>query len=269
MHLPRAVARVSQAVVGGTCTCGSRADRLGGRARRTRRQCRAAQRAPAAHSRAPSAPSRLKARADANAIHLRWRAPARGRAMRYRIERGGRPIARVDRTRRSFTDRRVGPGRTYRYRVRALGRAGARCARRAPCGSRSRGPPRRPRARARRPSPRSSRRPAASRRRPTCRVAPRVRRRLRDADPDVPWPGVRGDVVGVPSGSTDTSGSVGRPAAEQGHDDCARKLQRRRWRARAQPAQRGRHAVRRGADPAVARLGRGRRLDADRQLYGR
>jgi hypothetical protein len=85
-----------------------------------------AHRSLAAHARAPSAPSHLTARADANAVNLRWRAPTRGRVTRYRIERGGRPIARIGGARRSYTDGRVRQGRTYRYAVRALGRAGTR-----------------------------------------------------------------------------------------------------------------------------------------------
>ena len=177
----------------------------------------------AAHTRAPSAPSRLTGRADARGVHLRWHAPRRGSVTRYRIERGGRPIARLSRKRRSYTDRRVRAGRTYRYRVRALGRAGAR-------------------SRASRPvlvtvpaagaPPTSASPPAVA---PsvssTGSMAPRGDlpgwRHLFADDfatptPTFPGPAYAATWWAYPPGSTDTSGSVGRPPAEQGHYDCAR-----------------------------------------------
>src|SRR4051812_13794975 len=49
----------------------------------------------ASRDRAPAAPSRLTARPEGAAVRLQWRAPARGRVVAFRIERGGRPIARV------------------------------------------------------------------------------------------------------------------------------------------------------------------------------
>jgi hypothetical protein len=183
----------------------------------------AAQRAPVAHARAPSAPSRLKARADANAVHLRWRAPARGRAMRYRIERGGRPIARVGRTRRSFTDRRVRAGRTYRYRVRALGRGGTRS--RASRAVRVTVPG------AAAPPPSASPPAVAPIVSPTGSIAPTAdlpgwqhvfADDFATPTPTFPGPAYAPTWWAYPSGSTDTSGSAGRPTAEQGHYDCAR-----------------------------------------------
>jgi hypothetical protein len=179
--------------------------------------------APAAHPRAPSPPSRLKARADTTAVHLRWRAPGRGHAIRYRIERGGRPIARVGRRRRAYADRRVRPGRTYRYRVRALGRA----------GTRSR-PSRTVRVTvpAVAAAPPSASPPAvAPTVSPTGSVAPRAdlpgwQHEFADdfatPTPAFPGPAYAATWWAYPSGWTDTSASVGRPATEQGHYDCAR-----------------------------------------------
>jgi glycosyl hydrolase family 16/fibronectin type III domain protein len=184
-----------------------------------------AQRSPAAPTRAPSAPSRLTARADANAVHLRWRAPARGRVTRYRLERGGTPIARVGRTRRSYTDGRVRPGRAYGYVVRALGRAGTR-------------------SRASRAVWVTVPAPAAGAL-PTGVSAPAVAPAVSPTGSNAPtadlpgWRHVFADDFSVPtqtfpgsayaaawwaypSGWTDTSGSVGRPAAERGHYDCAK-----------------------------------------------
>jgi Glycosyl hydrolases family 16 len=179
----------------------------------------------AAHARGSSAPSRLTARADANAVHLRWRAPARGRVAAYRLERSGRPIARVGRKRRSYTDTRVRPGRAYGYVVRALGRAGTR-------------------SRASRtvwvtvPAPAAGVLPTGV---ATPPVAPAMSAGESTAPTaDLPgWRHVFADDFSVPtqtfpgsayaaawwaypSGWTDTSGSVGRPAAERGHYDCAK-----------------------------------------------
>jgi glycosyl hydrolase family 16/fibronectin type III domain protein len=181
-----------------------------------------AQRALAAHRHAPSAPSRLKARADANAVHLRWRAPVRGHALRYRIERGGRPIARVGRTRRSYTDRRVRPGRTYRYRVRALARAGRRSRPSRAVRVTVPAPPPPPAA----PAPAVG--PVVS---PTGSVAPTAdlpgwQHVFADdfATPTATFPGpaYAAGWWAYPPGSTDTSRSVGRPPAEQGQYDCTR-----------------------------------------------
>src|ERR687888_1589220 len=73
--------------------------------------------------RAPAAPSHLTARAAATSVRLHWRAtPGGGRVVAFRVYRGASAIARVGRTRRGYTDRRVRPGRSYRYTVRALGR---------------------------------------------------------------------------------------------------------------------------------------------------
>ena len=224
MHLPGAVARLGQAFARGDVHV-LRAGRIAlmGAFVGLVVNVGAAQRALAARPHTPSAPSRLKARADTNGVHLRWRAPARGRAMRYRIERGGRPLARVGRTRRSYTDRRVRPGRTYRYRVRALGRAGTRSrASRAVLVTV-------PAAGA--PPPSASPPAVVSGVSPTGSIAPRADlpgwQHLFADDfatptPTFPGPAYAATWWAYPSGSTDTSGSVGRPAAEQGHYDCAR-----------------------------------------------
>src|SRR3954468_22649392 len=66
-----------------------------------------ARRSLASHPRAPAAPSRLPPGAGGAAVPLRWPRPPHGPVPAFRIERGGRPIARVPATRRTYADTHV------------------------------------------------------------------------------------------------------------------------------------------------------------------